>query len=139
MNANALRNKLAAYQSVSVHGGVATEDPHRLVLMLMDGALERIAEARGCIEHGDIVRKAKLLSQAVHILTELRSSLDLAKGGDLAKNLDSLYDYMTRQLARGNVESKIQYLDEVTSLMSQIRSAWVAVPMALRAATPGQR
>jgi flagellar secretion chaperone FliS len=109
VNAYALRNKLAAYQSVSVHGGVATEDPHRLVLMLMDGALERIAEAHGCIEHGDIVRKAKLLSQAVHILTELRSSLDLAKGGDLAR------------------------------LMSQIRSAWVAVPMALRAATPGQR
>jgi len=81
VNAYALRNKLAAYQSVSVHGGVATEDPHRLVLMLMDGALERIAEARGCIEHGDIVRKAKFLSQAVHILTELRSSLDLAKAG----------------------------------------------------------
>ena len=139
MSSYAGRNNLAAYQSVSVHGGVATEDPHRLVLMLMDGALERIAEAHGCIENGDIVRKAKLLSQAVHIITELRSSLDLVKGGDLAKNLDSLYDYMTRQLARGNAESKIHYLDEVASLMSQIRSAWVAVPMALRSATPAPR
>ena len=69
----ARNSKLAAYQSVSVHGGVANADPHGLVLMLMDAAVERMTTARGCLEHGEIVRKAKLLHSCISIIAELRT------------------------------------------------------------------
>ena len=127
MSGYARNSKLAAYQSVSVHGGVAGADPHGLVLMLMDAAVERLASARGCIERGEIVRKAKLLHSCVTIIGELRGNLDLARGGQLAQNLHDLYDYMVRQVLRANVENNIGCVVEVLSLLGEIRGAWVAI------------
>jgi flagellar secretion chaperone FliS len=125
-------SKLAAYQSVAIHGGVAADDPHQLILMLMDGVMQRISAARGCLARKDLGQKAELLQRTVALLAELRGSLDHQKGGTLAQNLDELYDYMTRQLVRANVENRAGLLDEVASLMTEIRLAWVAVPLALR-------
>jgi flagellar protein FliS len=132
-------SKLAAYSSVATHGGVAAGDPHRLVLMLMDGALERLAMARGCLQHGDLSQKAALLGRVISIVAELRSSLDLQQGGALARNLDDLYSYMEKQLVRGNCENNAGHVDEVTSLLLEIRSAWAAVPLALKSAAGGAR
>ena len=128
-------SKLAAYQSVAVHGGIAAEDPHHLILMLMDGVMQRISAARGCLERSDLGQKAQLLQRAVALIAELRGSLDHHKGGTLAHNLDQLYDYMARQLIRANVENRAGLLDEVASLMTEIRLAWMAVPLALRSAS----
>jgi flagellar protein FliS len=131
------KSKLAAYQSTAVHGGVAGADPHRLVLMLMDGALERIAIARGCIERngkGDVARKAAALSQCVSIVGELRGSLDLAAGGELATNLHNLYDYMVRRLLLANANNDAKLLAEVASLLDNVRSAWAAIGPAARSA-----
>lgn len=125
-------SKLATYQSVAVHGGIAADDPHHLTLMLMEGALQRIATARGCLERRDLGQKAQLLQRTLSIVAELRGSLDLQRGGALAQNLDELYDYMTRQLLRANTENKALYLDEVTGLLSEVRAAWAAVPLALK-------
>ena len=130
MSAYARNSKLAAYQSVSTHGGVAAADPHRLVLMLMDGAMERLTMARGCLtrqQRGDIARKAQLLSQSVSIIAELRGSLNMEGGGPLAQNLSDLYEYMTRQLLRANVDNNIGCITEVVSLMGEIRGAWIAI------------
>jgi flagellar protein FliS len=132
-------NKLAAYSSVANHGGVAADDPHRLVLMLMDGALERLAQARGCLQHGDVSQKVALLQRVGSIVSELRSSLDLGRGGMLARNLDDLYDYMGKQLIRANCDNNISYIDEVASLLVEIRSAWAAVPLALKSSAAGTR
>jgi len=129
-----LNNKLAAYQSVAVHGGLAADDPHHLTLMLMDGALERLNAARGHMERGDTGQKAQLLHRVVSIIAELRGSLDHRQGGPMAHNLDDLYEYMARQLMRANAENRASLLEEVISLLGEIRSAWVAVPMALRGA-----
>jgi flagellar protein FliS len=129
-----LNNKLAAYQSVAVHGGLAADDPHHLVLMLMDGALERLNAARGHMERGEIGPKAQLLHRVVAIIAELRGSLDHARGGPLAHNLDDLYEYMARQLMRANAENRVSLVEEVISLLAEIRTAWVAVPMAMRSA-----
>ena len=74
--------KLAAYRSTSVHSGVAASDPHRLIVMLMDGALERIATARGLMQNGGgAAEKAQLLHRAVAIIDELRNSLNFKAGG----------------------------------------------------------
>ncbi len=69
--------KLAAYSSAQAHGGVAAADPHRLIVMLLDGAIERISTARGCMARGDTSEKARLINRAVSIIGELRNSLDL--------------------------------------------------------------
>lgn|SRR5665213_993325 len=134
VSAYARNSKVAAYQSVSVHGGVAGADPHRLVLMLMDGALERMAIARGYIERGQIAKKAQALHQCVSIVNELRGSLNLAQGGALAQNLSDLYDYMLRQLLRANVDSDLKCVKEVASLMGEIRGAWLAIGPEVRLA-----
>lgn len=125
-------SNLATYHSVSVRGDVDGADPHGLVLMLMDAALQRIAMARHCIERGEIARKAKLLHSSVTIVAELRGSLNLAEGGALAQNLSDLYGYMMHRLLLGNVNSDIACLTEVSGLMGDIRAAWVAIAPQVR-------
>ena len=130
---------LATYQSVATHGGVAAADPHRLIVMLMDGALQRIAQARGSIERGTVSEKARLLHRAVAIIDELRNSLDAAQGGQIAMNLDRLYEYMCGKLMAASVHNDTAALDEVSTLLHEVRVAWIALPAearALRTAVP---
>jgi flagellar protein FliS len=127
MTAYSRSSNLAAYQSVSVHGGVAASDPHRLVLMLMDGAIERIMAARGVIENGAPEARSRLLHRAVAIIDELRGSLNTELGGELAANMADLYEYSSRQLMRANLEGRTEPLDEVAKLLREIRSAWIQI------------
>jgi flagellar secretion chaperone FliS len=115
------------YQSVSVHGGVANADPHTMVQMLMDGAVERMSIAKGCIERGERKRQAALLHSCVLIIVELRGSLNLAEGGPLAQNLSDLYEYMIRQLTLANSKGDVSIVTEVSRLLEEIRSAWIAI------------
>lgn len=124
--------KLAAYSSAQAHGGVAAADPHKLIVMLMDGALERISTARGCVTRGDVAEKARLLNRCVSIIGELRSSLDFQGGGQLAANLGELYDYMCRRLLKALAENRVEILDEVSKLLQEVRGAWVAIPSEAR-------
>lgn len=126
-------NSLAAYRKVASHGGVAAADAHGLIVMLLDGALERIAIARGAIENGRGAEKAMVIHRAVAIVDELRNSLDLRAGGQLAANLDDLYDYCCRRLLRGSLDNSVAALEEVAALLQQIRAAWLAVPAEARA------
>jgi len=138
MSVYARTSNLAAYQSAATHGGVAASDPHRLIVMLMDGALERIATARGCMQRGETAEKARLLNRTVSIVAELRGSLDLSAGGQIAANLSELYDYMNRRLLAGLANNQLDALDEVSKLLNDIRSAWVDIPAhaRVRQATP---
>lgn len=126
------KSSLAAYRSVAAHGGVDAADPHRLVVMLMDGALERLASARGALEHGQTEAKSRLIHRAVAIVEELRASLNLEAGGQVAANLADLYDYSGRQLVRANLENRPELLDEVSQLLREIRSAWIQIPTLAR-------
>ena len=133
------KSGLAAYQSVSVHGGIANADPHGLVLMLFNAAAERMTAARGCIERGETARKAKLLYSCVTLIAELRGSLNMTEGGPLAQNLSNLYEYMTRQLLLANVRSDAALVTEVLSLLNEIRSAWIAIGPEVRGSKDGQQ
>jgi flagellar protein FliS len=121
-------SSLAAYQSVAAHGGVAAADPHGLITMLLDGALQRLAAARGAVEHGARESKGRLIHRVVEIIDELRASLNFETGGEIAANMANLYDYSSRQLLRANLENRIDLLDEVSHLLREIRSAWIQIP-----------
>jgi flagellar protein FliS len=119
--------KAGAYQSVAAWSSLDEDEPQKLILKLYDGALERIAAARGCIEHGLIEEKCNLLTRVLAIVGELRGSLDLVRGGAIAAHLDDLYDYMSRRLLLANATNRIELLDEVSALLRELRSAWAAV------------
>ena len=122
------RGALKQYGQVATQAGVAVADPHRLIQMLMEGALEKIATAKGLMARGDLAKKGKQITWAISIIDGLRVSLDKKAGGDIAANLDDLYDYMERRLFQANLENDASILDEVTGLLRDIKSAWDAIP-----------
>ncbi len=136
MSAYSNSSSLAAYQSVAAHGKVASADPHRLIVMLMDGALERIAAARGAMATGAQAHKARMIHRAVSIIDELRASLNYESGGQIAANMADIYDYCCRQLMKASVESRPELLDEVCHLIREIRGAWVAIDPATTRTSP---
>lgn len=112
------------YSSVKVHSSVETASPHRLIQMLFEGALERIAQAKGAMAQNQIARKGELIGKAVAIVGGLQGSLNDKEGGNLAANLDELYDYIIRRLTQANFENKVEYLDECGRLLGEIKTAW---------------
>jgi flagellar secretion chaperone FliS len=118
---------IQSYANVKVHSGVEEASPHRLIQMLFEGALERIAQAKGAMTQNQIARKGELIGKAVNIVGGLQGSLNDKEGGDLALNLDGLYDYVIRRLVQANHENKPEYLDECGRLLSEIKLAWDAI------------
>ncbi|MCU7798399.1 MAG: flagellar export chaperone FliS [Candidatus Thiodiazotropha sp. (ex Semelilucina semeliformis)] len=116
------------YGKVAVGSEVAFASPHRLVQMLMEGALEKVATAKGHMSRKEYEAKGNHINWAISIIDGLRGSLNLEEGGEMANNLDSLYAYMVRRLAESNVSNEIAILDEVSSLLLEIKSAWDAIP-----------
>ncbi len=123
---------LKEYSQVGVHSGVAAATPHRLIQMLMEGALEKIAGAKGAMGRGDVPAKGAQISWAISIIDGLRMSLDMEAGGDIADNLNRLYDYMTRRLLEANLKNEAAYLDEVANLLKEIKSAWDSIPVEIK-------
>jgi flagellar secretion chaperone FliS len=124
------------YRKQGLSGVVETATPHRLIQMLMEGAHDRIAAARGNMERGAIAEKGMQISWAISIIDGLRVSLDKSVGGEVAQNLDDLYQYMTRRLAEANLKNEPSYLDEVAGLLRQIKGAWEAIAPATAGEQP---
>lgn len=125
-------NGLQQYKQVGLQASIDAADPHRLIQMLMEGALEKIAKAKQFMMTKNTPEKGRHVSWAISIIDGLRLSLDKEKGGDIAQNLDALYDYMTRRLVLANVQNDATILDEVTSLLFEVKSGWDAIPEAVR-------
>ncbi len=117
-----------AYRKGNVKQDVANADPHRLTLMLLQGALDRIAYAKGAMERKEFVAKADYISKANAIIMHLRDTLDMEVGGEVAENLFSLYDYMIDKLNDAHVNNELALLDEVISLLTPIRDGWLQIP-----------
>jgi flagellar protein FliS len=126
------RSALAQYGKVATESEVAYASPHRLVQMLMEGMLDKVATAKGQIVRKDLEGKSRHITWAISILNGLRSSLDLEAGGEIALNLDDLYGYMIRRLLDANAQNTPEALDEVSDLMLEIKSAWDAMPESVR-------
>lgn len=115
-------NKLAHKQYNNVH--VSTVDKGRLLLMLFDGCLKFLKHAKVGLETKDISKFAKYLSKSQAIISELMLTLDFEKGGDIAKELDSLYDFMLFYLTEANIEKNPTKIQKVIDLLGTITSAY---------------
>lgn len=118
-----LNSMLRQYQQTGVTA-VFTASPHKLIEMCLAGALERIAIARGAMARGELGEKARRISAAVAIVEHLRLCLDRGAGGELAANLDRLYEYILRRLAQANADNDPELLDEVRGLLGEIKQGW---------------
>lgn len=112
------------YQTVNTQAQAVDASPHRLIQMLMEGGLTRIAQARGAMERQQTALKGEFIGKAIGIVGGLREGLDLQKGGELAANLDSLYQYMLSRLFEANVKNDTVLLDEVAGLLRNVKSGW---------------
>ena len=117
---------VSAYRDVRA-GGAHGASPHGVVLMMLDGALMRVAAARGHIERGEVSAKAESLSRALAIVEALRLALDHERGGDIADNLENLYEYVSLRITQGNLHSSVQPLAEAAALLGEVRLAWAAI------------
>lgn len=118
---------LQQYKKVGVQTGVEAASPHRLIQMLLEGALEKINLAKGYMQRNEIALKGSHISWAISIIDGLRMSLDREAGGEIAENLDALYDYMGRRLAEANLHNDVSMLDEVIGLLLEIKMGWDAI------------
>ena len=118
---------LKAYTKINVQTGIENASPHRLIQMLIDGALAKLSQAKGHLKVNSIQEKGKDISMAISIIGGLRDSLDHEKGGSVADNLDSLYEYMTYRLMESNLKNDASMIDEVRDLLMEIKTAWDAI------------
>ncbi|WP_034293276.1 flagellar export chaperone FliS [Herbaspirillum sp. RV1423] len=117
-----------AYANIGVETGVVAASPHKLITMLFDGALVAIAMGEKYMKGGDIKNKGESITKAILIIESgLRASLNKNVGGELAMNLDALYEYMGRRLFTANVENSVEILTEVHGLLDGLRDAWEAI------------
>jgi flagellar protein FliS len=117
-----------AYSQVGVESSMADANPHKLILMLFDGAIKAVAKSRLAMTKGEVAPKCEAISKAIAIIQEgLQLSLDVKAGGQLAENLNGLYDYMINRLVFANLKNQVEPLDEVGKLLIDIKNAWAAI------------
>ena len=125
----------AAYQRVSLDTAVASADPHQMILMLFDGAIEAVRQATVFMQDGRTADKGRVLGKAIRIVEEgLKASLDRSVGGALAQQLAALYDYVSLRLLQANLRNDAAALQEVSRLLDDLRGAWVQIGKANAAA-----
>lgn len=132
MQNSAAMNEYKQIGQVGTKVAIESADPHTLVQMLIDGAIERINTAKFAIENKNVALKGENISSVISIIDGLKVSLDMKNGGEIAENLASLYDYMQRKLLEANAHNTSENLDEVQSLLNEIKAGWQAIPQDAR-------
>jgi len=128
MNATAA---LKTYTNVGFESSVSSADPHKLILMLYQGAILAIALAKDQMRRKETAAKGASISKAIMIIDEgLKASLDKNVGGGLAQNLSALYDYMNQRLLIANLKNDTHVLDEVSHLLTDLKGAWESIGQA---------
>ncbi|HEY1151751.1 MAG TPA: flagellar export chaperone FliS [Pseudoduganella sp.] len=128
-----------AYAKVGLETGVTAASPHKLIVMLYDGALAAIMTGITQMKAGNVQEKGKAISKAIQIIDNgLRASLDKEVGGEIAQNLDALYDYMSRRLLEANIKNEPEILEEVRGLLADLRDTWNQIGNAGAAPAPAK-
>jgi flagellar protein FliS len=122
-----------SYRSMTAYANLAEASPHQVVQLMLDAVLSRVAEASGHLERGETQAKGEKIGKALGIIEALVLGLDIERGGELAQNLDRLYDYSARTLLKANLENRVELLKEVSSLLREIKLGWDGIAAASRA------
>ncbi|CAH1195951.1 Flagellar biosynthesis protein fliS [Candidatus Nitrotoga sp. BS] len=126
-----------AYNKIDIESGVNAADPHKLILMLYQGALLATISAKNQILRKETAAKGASISKAITIIDGgLKASLDMKTGGELAQNLFSLYDYMNQRLLHANLKNDTGILDEVNQLLTDLKGAWESIRSEVSTALP---
>lgn len=140
------RRAANAYSMVSTETGLAGADPHKLILMLFEGARLAVSKAKLHLKQGEAAAKGGAISKAIAIIDQgLKASLNVEAGGDLAEKLRALYEYMSTRLLVANLKNDLGALEEVGRLLAELHEAWEAIgqpqstPLDKPAATPQLR
>lgn len=117
-----------AYATVGVESRVNGADPHGLIVLLYEGAIAALARAKSHMERNEVAEKGKAISMAVSIINDgLKASLDMSRGGEIAANLDSLYEYMGQRLLLASIKNQPEMIDEIAKLLIDLKGAWAAI------------
>ena len=119
------RTAMSAYTQTKAQSWVESASATQLITMLLDGAIERVAKAQGHMGRGELAEQGEVIGKAIDIVASLDSYLDHDKGGEVSKTLESLYDYIVRQLYQANLKNDVSVLEEVASLLTEVRAGWV--------------
>lgn len=117
----------AAYLSTRATSSVHDASPHKLISLLFDACLEKLAVSRGAIERGEVKAKAENIKKALEIIVQLQTSLDFDRGGEVAIKLDDLYSFCTNRLALANALNDADKVEEVMTVISEIRLGWAEI------------
>ncbi|WP_282109901.1 flagellar export chaperone FliS [Shewanella algicola] len=123
-----MRGSMQSYRKVSVDSNMAVATPHRIIQMLLAGALERLVQAKLAIANGDITNRGVLIGKTMGIINGLNGSLNMDADVEVAGNLTQLYDYMLRRLSEANLNNDPQAIDDVVSILKTIKEGWDAIP-----------
>ena len=117
-----------AYAKIDLETSVLAASPHKLTMMLFDAALLALLLAQQHMKAGNIEQKGMAISRSIMLLENgLRASLNREAGGEIADNLDALYDYMGRRLLAANLKNQLELLAEVHGLLSELTQAWAEI------------
>ncbi|MGY3927883.1 flagellar export chaperone FliS [Aeromonas simiae] len=117
------KKSLKAYTTMNLQAELAVADPHRVIQLMLQGCLERLAQAKGAIERKDFEGKSVAISKSMAIINGLQDSLDLSYG-EVPERLAMLYDYMKERLLDASKEMDSAAIDEVANLLITIKSGW---------------
>ncbi len=122
-------NALKQYQNVNLRAAVESASPHQLILMLFNGALEALVKAKASMERKDIETRTQQLNKANDIVLALQDYLDHEQGGEVAENLNALYDYIARGIATANRENNPEKIQELMNLILEVKQGWEQMPI----------
>ncbi|AMC33685.1 flagellar export chaperone FliS [Janthinobacterium sp. B9-8] len=125
---SAVKKALSAYGQTSLDTVVESASPHQLIVLLYEGAIKAIQLGKIYMQQGLIAQKGAAISKAIAIIEDgLRLALDKENGGELAENLDALYDYISFELLQANINNVPERLDEMLALLEQLKDAWLSI------------
>lgn len=116
-----------SYAKVHRNANVEVASPHKLIDMLYEGALERIAQAKGAIQYQNIELRGKKINAAISIVGGLRANLNHDEGGEISQNLEALYVYIQSILVKAHRNADVELLDEAHGLLANMRDAWLQI------------
>ena len=125
-----MRANIKRYQQLSRESGIASADNHQVIFMLLQGLLDSVAVAKGCILRKEIEGKAKAINRSINITSGLIDGINHKVYPEIGENFENLYRYVQIRLNDASLEQSVEPLDEITTLITPIKDAWLNIPQA---------